>query len=149
LSWADTASRPGSVKIDLRLVPLNDLNMLNSLAHLAVENETLFASPSLVKLGRSSPAQRNSPLSHWLARDVPAFGVALEMVNTRWGKTILHDNLLIAQVRDLSLRIQLERELKDKLIVLNEHFIAFPVESRAGVEKVLKKTGFVTRTVRA
>ena len=109
----------------------------------------LLASPSLVKLGRSSLAQRNSLLSHWLAEQVPAFGEALETVNTRWGKTILHDNLLVARVRDLSLRIQLERELKDKVIVLNEHFIAFPVESRASVEKVLKKTGFVTRTVRA
>jgi len=149
LDWADTIAKPGAVKIDLRRIPLNELNMLNSLAHLVVEKEALFASPSLVKLGRSSPAQRNSPLSHWLAREVPAFGGALETVETRWGKTILHDNLLVARVRDLSLRIQLERELKDRLIVLNEHFIAFPVESRASVEKVLKKTGFVTRTVRA
>ena len=51
-------------------------------------------------------------------------------------------------MRDLSLRVQLERELKDRLIVLSEHFIAFPSEARTSVEKVLKKTGFVTKTIK-
>jgi hypothetical protein len=108
----------------------------------------LRAYPSLIKLGRSIPAQRNAPLSRWLAENVPAFGQALETVNAKWGKTLLHENLLFAQVRDLSLRVQLERELKENLVVLSDHYIAFPQESRPSVEKVLKKTGFVVKTVK-
>ena len=38
-------------------------------------------------------------------------------------------------------------ELKDKIIILNEHFIAFPNEARPLVEKILKKTGFVTKII--
>jgi hypothetical protein len=146
LSWADTTSQPGSVKVDLRLIPLHDLDLLNTLAHLAVENGVLLASPSLVKLGRAIPAQRNAPLSRWLAENVPAFGKALETVDAKWGETILHENLLFARVRDLSLRVQLERELKEDLVVLSDHYIAFPYEARPSVEKVLKKTGFVIKT---
>jgi hypothetical protein len=149
LAWAEPSSKSGPIKVDLRLIPLHDLDRLNTLAHLSVENGVLYASPSLVKLGRAIPAQRNSPLSLWLAAQVPAFAKTLETVNAQWGKTILHENLLVARVRDLSLRVQLERELKDRVIVLSDQYIAFPQESRANVEKVLKKTGFVTKTIKA
>ena len=148
LAWADITSKPGSVKVDLHLIPLQDLEQLNILTHLAVVNSELFAAPSLIKLGRATPAQRHAPLSLWLAKHVTAFSQALETINTKWGRTILHENLLVAQVRDLSLRVQLERELKDRLIVLSEHFIAFPSEARSSVDKVLKKTGFVTKTIK-
>ncbi|MCG2788109.1 MAG: hypothetical protein L6461_23730 [Anaerolineae bacterium] len=148
LNWADTTSNPGSVKVDLRLISLHNLDLLNTLAHLAVENGALLASPSLVKLGRAAPAQRRAPLSRWLAENVSAFGKTLATAESKWGKTILHENLLFAQVRDLSLRVQLERELKEKLVLLSDHFIAFPQESRSNVEKVLKKAGFVVKTVK-
>jgi len=148
LSWADTASRPGSVKIDLRLIPLHDLDLLNALTHLDLEYGELHAFPSLIKLGRATPAQRNSPLSLWLAEHVPAFGKVLEDANAKWGKTLLHENLLIARVRDLSLRVQLERELGQNLVLLDEHFIAFPRDLLSSVERVLKKTGFVIKTVK-
>lgn len=148
LDWVDMTSKPGSVKIDLRLIPLIDLEQINRLTHLTVENKTLIASPRLIKLGRATSAQRNSMISRWLAEHIPGFGTALETVNARWGKTLLHENLLVARVRDLNLRVQLERELKEKIIVLSDHFIAFPRESRAGVEKILKKTGFIVKTVK-
>jgi hypothetical protein len=149
LNWADTTSKPGSVKVDLRLISIHDLDLLNILTHLAVENGVLLASPSLVKLGRATPAQRRAPLSRWLAESVPAFAKTLETVESKWGKTLLHENLLIAHVRDLSLRVQLERALGRYLIVLNDHHIAFPPAWRSEVEKVLKKAGFVVKTVKA
>lgn len=147
LEWASTT--PDFITIDLRRIPLHDLDLLNTLTHLTVKGDELRSYPSLVKLGRAIPAQRNAPLSRWLAENIPAFGQALETVNAKWGQTLLHENLLVAQVRDLSLRIQLERELKENLIVLSDHYIAFPKESRSSAEKVLKKTGFVVKTVKA
>ena len=149
LIWADTVSNPGSVKIDLKLVPIADLEMLNALTDLSVNISDLMATPSLIKLGRARPQERSSAVSHWLTEQVPAFGEALKIVNARWGKTFLHENLLFARVQDLSLRVQLERELKDKVVVLSEHYIAFPIEARSQVEKVLKKTGFVTKSIKA
>jgi hypothetical protein len=148
LKWADTTSKPNTIKIDLRLVPFHDLDLLNALTHLELQDGELFAAPSPIKLGRATPAQRRAPLSLWLAKNIPAFQKALETVNTRWGKTLLHENLLFAKARDLSLRVQLERELKENLIVLNEKFIAFPKDSHANVEKVLKKMGFVEKVIK-
>lgn len=149
LDWADIASKPGSVKIDLRLIPLHDLDLLNTLTHLAIENGALYASLSLVKLGRALPAQRQAPLSLWLAEKVPAFGKTIATVNEKWGKTLIHETLLIARVRDLSLRVQLEREFRENIVVLDQHYVAFPPAWRAEVEKVLKKAGFVVKTVKA
>lgn len=149
VSWLEPTPKASAVKIDLRLIPFQQLELLNALTHLAVEDGVLLASPSSVKLGRATPQQRESAISRWLAENIPAFGKAFQNVNAQWGKTIIHENLLVARVRDLSLRVQLERELKDKLILLNENFIAFPLESRASVEKVLKKTGFVVKTIKA
>jgi hypothetical protein len=149
VSWLEPTSKATTVKIDLRLIPIQQLEMLNTLTHLTVENGVLLASPSPVKLGRATPQQRESALSRWLAENIPAFREAIQAVNAQWGKTILHENLLFARVRDLSLRVQLERELKDKLLLLNEHFIAFPPGAISSVEKVLKKTGFVIKTVKS
>jgi len=151
LSWMGSTPKADSVKIDLRLIPPNHLELLNILTHLSLDAERniLKAAPSLIKLGRATPEQRNSPLSLWLAEHVPAFGKALAAVNEKWGKTILHESLLFARIRDLNLRVQLERELGQHLIVLSDHFIAFPLESRATVEKILKKTGFVAKTVKS
>jgi hypothetical protein len=150
VSWIEANPKADSVKVDLRLIPPHQLELFNSLTHLSVDAErnTLRAAPSLIKLGRAAPQQRNSPLSLWLAENVPAFGKALASVNEKWGKTILHENLLIARVRDLNLRVQLERELGGNLIVLHDHFIAFPSESRSGVERILKKTGFVAKILK-
>jgi hypothetical protein len=149
VSWIEDNPKGDSVKVDLRLIPPHHLEMLNILTHLSVERNVLNAAPSPIKLGRATPQQRNAAISLWLAEHVSVFGKALAAVNENWGKTILHENLLIARVRDLNLRVQLERELGGNLIVLNEHFIAFPSESRSGVEKILKKTGFVAKTVKS
>ncbi|OQY32004.1 MAG: hypothetical protein B6243_07795 [Anaerolineaceae bacterium 4572_5.2] len=148
LKWADTTAKPDALKIDLRLIPFRDLDLLNTLTNLELEDNQLFATPSPIKLGRATPAQHNAPLSLWLAENIPAFKNSLEKVNAKWGKTILHENLFFAKVRDLSLRVQLERKLKENLIILNDNFIAFPKASHAHVEKILKKTGFVEKVIK-
>jgi hypothetical protein len=148
VSGIESNPKADSVNIDLRLIPPHSLELLNALTHLTVKNNILQATPSPIKLGRATPQERNSPLSLWLAKNIPAFRKALDAVNETWGKTILHENLLIARVRDLNLRVQLERELGQNAIILNKEFIAFPSEFRSSVEKILRKTGFVTKTIR-
>jgi len=150
VSWIESNPKADSVNIDLRLIPLHALELLNILTHLSVDavRNTLRTAPSPIKLGRATPQQRNSPLSLWLAKNVPAFGKAFAAINEKWGKTILHENLLIARVRDLNLRVQLERELGQNVIILSNEFIAFPSELRSSAEKILRKTGFVTKIIR-
>lgn len=145
--WLDFVSQVGKIRIDLSQIPLHQLELIQALVQLEVEDGVLCAIPSLLKLGRATPAQRQTPLAQYLAGELPAFQEALNTANQRWGKTLLHENLLVARVRDLSLRVQLERELGSDLVVLSEHFVAFPVNARAHVEKTLKKSGFVIKVV--
>jgi hypothetical protein len=138
---------PAACTVDLKVIPLTELDLLNRLADLHTEGTQVLAAPSLVKMGRATPAERSAPLAQWLGEHLPAFREALAAVDARWGKTILHENLLVARVNDLSLRVQLERELGAELVVLDDHFVAFPRLGLTRVEKVLKKTGFVVKTV--
>jgi hypothetical protein len=146
-TWLNFTPPSGKIRIDLHQIPLRQLELLQSLVQLEVEDGVLYATPNLLKLGRTTPAQRRTSLAQYLAGELPAFQEALNTANQRWGKTLLHENLLVARVRDLSLRVQLERELGPDLVVLSEHFVAFPVNARASVEKILKKSGFVIKVV--
>ncbi len=138
-----------SVRVDLRTIPLDALETLNALAQLEVVGHALVATPDRVKLGRAAPELRETPLAAWLAAHIPAFQIAFAHVHAHWGKTLIHTHLLIARVKDLSLRVQLERDLKENLLVLSEEYLAFPSAYLSDVEKTLKKGGFVIKTVKA
>jgi hypothetical protein len=92
---------------------------------------------------------RGTPLAAWLVAHLPAFARAFEHVHAHWGKTLVHTHLLIARVKDLSLRVQLERDLKEDLLILSEEYLAFPSAYLSDVEKTLEKGGYVIKTVRA
>lgn len=138
-----------STLVDLRAIPFAALEQLTGLARLDVAYHNLVAHPDPIKLGRATPEARQSPLATWLHAHVPAFQLALDTVQERWGKIVVHNDLLVARVRDLSLRVQMERELDQRLVVLNDETVAFPRAWRAEVEKMVKKAGFVVKEVRA
>jgi hypothetical protein len=137
-----------SALVDLRRIPLADLEQINRLAALQVQHNNLIAVPGLVKLGRLTPAERQSPLAAWLCQHIPAFAQNMVQVEEKWGQNIVHLNLRLARVRDLSLRVQLERDLKGNLIVLSDQFVAFPAGLANEVEKSVRKAGFVVKAVR-
>ncbi len=122
---------------------------MNILAHMEVDQNQLLAAPSQVKLGRAAPEVRKSHLGIWLSTQIPAFGEVFETIAQNWGKTILHTDLLVARIKDLSLRVQLERRLGEDLVLLSKEFVAFPTASRREVEKIVQKGGFVVKTVKA
>ncbi len=47
-------------------------------------------------------------------------------LSERRGKTILHENLTIARVSDLSLKVAIEKALGNNLVSLKNDFVAFP-----------------------
>lgn len=138
-----------AVQVDLQTIPFDALETLNILAHMEVDQNQLVAAPSQVKLGRSAPEIRESHLGIWLSTQIPAFGEVFETIAQNWGKTILHTDLLVARIKDLSLRVQLERRLGEDLVLLSKEFVAFPTASRREVEKIVQKGGFVVKTVKA
>jgi hypothetical protein len=134
----------------------------------------LLVAPNLVKLGRSAdneasaasapsikepalfPAQRSKPetkpvaslpLADWLQKNAPAFHQAFETVRQRRGKTILHENLAVARVSDLSLKVALEKALGKRIVPLGEEFLAFPSAAVAEVERLVAHLGHVVKRV--
>jgi len=137
------------VLVDLRAIPFAMLEQVNSFARLEVEHNDLEAYPDPVKLGRIIPEIRQSRLVLWLREHLSAFRQMLDTIEERWGKVIVHSDLLVACIRNLSLRVLLERELGENLVVLSREYVAFPAGLRNQVERLLKKSGFVVKEVRA
>ena len=73
--------------------------------------------------------------------------------NTQWGKLIVHDNLLVARVTDLSLRVKLQKAFEttdeSQIIFLSGDYLVFPRAMRIEVEKIVRKAGHIVKTVQA
>ncbi|MCX6915767.1 MAG: hypothetical protein NT167_22435, partial [Verrucomicrobia bacterium] len=137
----------GMVVVNLETIPYDALELMARMATLGVSDRFLTATPNLVKLGYNLPALRNKPLLIWLREHSPAFRQAWETVEARWGKQIIHENLLVARVTDPALRVQVERALPNRqwLIVLADEYVAFPCAWRNEVEKAVTKAGYVVK----
>jgi hypothetical protein len=87
------------------------------------------------------------PLVDWLQKNSPAFRQAIETLRQRRGKTILHENLAVARVSDLALKVTIEKALGDRLVALGEEYIAFPDALIDEVTRVVTKSGHVVKEV--
>ena len=105
----------------------------------------LLLTPNLVKLGRAAEDVWDQPLAAWLKDNSAAFRQAAETCQKRRGTTILHENLSVARVTDLALRVAIDKALGDRIVTLGEEFIAFPYEVLADVRKIVGKSGYVIK----
>ncbi|MEA3345795.1 MAG: hypothetical protein U9Q78_06065 [Chloroflexota bacterium] len=136
--------------VNLETIPYQELEYLARISDLLMADASgpcLAASPNLIKMGRVLKTIQEQPLTQWLRENAPAFRQALEAVEHRWSKQILHENLFIAQVNDLGLKVQLERAFPDprKVAFLPNDYIAFPRRMLTEVETVVTQSGHVIR----
>ncbi len=171
------AVRGEGVTVDLDAVPYEALETLVRISDqrpVPGRQPLLLVTPNLVKLGRTAdneasaasapsikepalfPAQRSKPetkplaalpLADWLQKNAPAFHQAFETVRQRRGKTILHENLAVARVSDLSLKVALEKALGKRIVPLGDEFLAFPSEAVAEVKRLVAQMGHVVKEV--
>jgi hypothetical protein len=139
------------IGVDLHTIPLKDLEWLGRVSNFRVTGGKLLAWPNLVKIGRLSPEERQVPMARWLQAHAPVYAEVFHTVEERWGKHILHQGMLVARVRDLSLKVQIERAFagRGQLISLAEEWLAFPAGIQAEIEKLVKKSGYVVKTVQS
>ena len=80
-----------------------------------------------------------------------SFDSLMQKMEERWGQQIIHQNLLVARIKDLSLKVRLERTFADskQIILLSNEWIAFPRTLLPQIEKAVKKSGHVIKTVQA
>lgn len=133
-----------TVRVNLHTIPYLALEQLNQIAYLTL-TDALYAVPSLVRAGESLSLQ-TTPFVEWLIQHVPAFAKTWKTAQKRWGKRIIHHNLLIACITDLTLRIQLERGLKsDEFLVLSDEYVAFAPKAINKVKRIVEQAGHVIK----
>jgi len=136
--------------VDLDAVPfeaLETLVLISDQRPVPGGQTLLLVTPNLVKLGRTADAVAALPLADWLQKNARAFHQAFETVRQRHGKTILHENLSVARVSDLSLKVALEKALGKRIVPLGEEFLAFPSEAVAEVKRLVAQMGHVVKEV--
>ncbi len=145
------ATVSGLIRVDLSKVSYSGLEALAQIATFAMTSAGLEAQPDIKKIGRAWPSWSEHPVWNWLNKNSPVFRSTMETTNSRRNKTIVHKDLLIAKVRDLSLRVRIEKALADpqRLIVMDDEYIAFPEKSLRTIEKVVQKSGHVMKSVKS
>ena len=90
-----------------------------------------------------------------LGKHSSVFGAALDKLDAQWGRLVVHENLLVARVTNLSLRVALEQALAtggpaaEQPIRLADQYLAIPRGRLPEIEKAVRKAGHVIKMVRA
>ncbi len=137
--------------LNLQLIPYQSLEYLSRMADMKVLDRQLEASPNLVKMGRVMASIQSHPLTAWLQENAPPFAEAIKIINRRWGKQIVHQDLLIAKIKNLSLKVAIQKTITDpgQIIFLPQDFIAFPRQQLKTIKKLVNKSGHVIKWVQA
>ena len=93
----------------------------------------------------------------WLERSRPdevivaAAKVGGIHANSSYPAAFLHDNLLIAAIKDLSLRVLLEKKFSgsNQVVTLSDEYISFPLNLLPEIQKVVMKSGLAVKYVNA
>jgi hypothetical protein len=149
-SFLSVVERDDSVSVDLSLTPLPSLERLVELGDVRrhpTASTTLLLTPNLIRLGRADSELLASDEAAWLFRNSPAFEKAERICRERRGRTVVHKNVLIARVSDLSLKLALEKALGDRWSSLKNDYVAFPYDALNEVRRVVKRMGHVVKEV--
>lgn len=139
-----------AVLVKLRTIPYKSLEVLAQIADLESAGIWLKAVPSLIKLGEVPDTVREHEVTQWLNKHSAAFNTALAEAKKRWGRVVVHENLLLARVTELSLRVSLEKAFTNgEIVFLPNGWLAFPYRLAGKVEGVVRKAGHVVKTVAA
>ena len=146
-----SADKGNCVTADLTKIPFQALEQIVVISdqRLGSTGDTLLLTPNFVKLGRASDGVLEADSVQWLVQQTQPFAEAHVSLTDRRGKTILHENLYIARVSDLSLKVAIKKALGNNLVSLKNDFIAFPRNLLYEVQRVVKKSGHVVKEVAA
>jgi hypothetical protein len=140
-----------SLRVDMKTVPYCNLELIAGISKLTVQGSALAAEPDVIRLGRASERVWNDPLTLWIRQNAIPFGKAMDGIEARRGKHIIHDNLLFARVKDLSLRVQIQKAISDpgRLVSLPNGYIAFPIDALDDIQRLVTRSGYVIKTIEA
>jgi hypothetical protein len=139
------------VRICLEHTPLAALARLGEIFRLEAAGGDLWARPNLLKISHAPDKALIDPMVCWLREHHPAFRGTMETVEERRGKVIVHENVLVARVSDLSLKVMLEKRFggPGQLVALAAEFVAFPMDLLPELASWMKKSGHVIKSTHA
>ena len=149
-------SAEGRMFVDLDTVLYEALETLGRIATFTIEDGRLWVTPSVAKIVDALDAVRDQPVVRYLKAHNADFRAVLKRIDVQWGKLIVHENLLVARVRDVSLRVKLQQAFEGadgvspaRFIFLSDEYVAFPRAMVGDIERLIKKSGHVIKTVGA
>jgi hypothetical protein len=140
----------GTVTVDLETVPLESLEQLVAISDQQPGpsgRPVLLLAPNLIKLGRMLGVLQSMPPAEWLQNNSVEFQQAFDTCRQRSGRTILHENLAVARVSDLALKVAIEKSLGGSIVSLGEEYLAFPYGLLFEVKRIVAKSGHVVKEV--
>ncbi|MEA1894608.1 MAG: hypothetical protein U9N36_05300 [Euryarchaeota archaeon] len=139
----------GTVVLNLVKIPYAALEVIASVALLDIHNANLRATANIIKIGNTLTTVRKEGVFEWLRGNSSGFRSAIEIAEKRWGKQIIHEDLMVAQVKDLSLKVQIEKSCTgSQLVSLPDDYIAFPCGVLPAIQKVVSASGHVVKKAR-
>jgi len=144
-------SNDTTLVVDMRLVPYRSLELIAGISRLRIDGSRLEAVPDFIGLGRAPASVWSDPLTQWVQAHTGSFREMMARIEVQRGKQIIHDNLLLAKVKDLSLKVQIQKAFPDpaQLVVLPNDYLAFPRGSLADIQQLVTRSGYVIRTTKA
>jgi len=140
----------GTLAVNLSSIPLTLLTILNQISFFQNDSSvSISAKPDLVHISSFPADILAHPLITWLKENAPTYKAAFQTFQKKYGKEIIHEQLLVAKITDLSLRVQVEKGLQKtgQVVVLSDEFIAFPIDALSLVERIVGKSGNVIKKV--
>lgn len=139
----------GTVVLNLVKIPYTALEVLASVALLDIHNANLEATADIIKIGNAHMTVRKEGVFEWLRENSSGFRTAIKIAEKRWGKQIIHEDLMVAQVKDLSLKVQIEKSCTgSQLVSLPDDYIAFPGGVLPAIQKIVGASGHVIKKAR-
>jgi hypothetical protein len=139
----------GTVVLDLVKIPYVALEVMALIAHLDIHNANLRATADIIKIGNALATVQKEGVFEWLRESSSGFRSAIEIAEKRWGKQIIHERLMVARVKDLSLKVQIEKSCTgSQLVSLPDDYIAFPCGTLPAIQKIVGASGHVIKKAR-
>ena len=136
----------GTVVLNLVKIPYVALEVLASIALLDIHNANLRATADITRIGNALATAQKEGVFKWLREQTSGFRSAIKTAEKRWGKQIIHERLMVAQVKDLSLKVQIEKSCTNsQLISLPNNYIAFPCDMLPAIQKIVGASGHVIK----
>jgi hypothetical protein len=134
-----------SLLININTIPCKELIHIAKISDFDLNQSRLTASPNLIQAGQHWQKISNQPIFAWLIENSDSYKQMSQTIEKKRGQCIVHHNLCVARIKDLSLRVKVEKVLSGNIKILSDEYIAFPPKFRSDVETVVTKSGYAVK----